>query len=141
MANVESALPAGGVRVAYDIDRTAVGQQMVELWVIGELVDPFQIDEQEAARIISGGIQAIKVRRFAAMVGSHADEVALAAYHVNQFELLEQGGDRGKAFTDFRPRLDRNRQRRCIVENEAEERVPDRPLGKIGNVEIDALQM
>ena len=139
MANIESALSAGGVRVAYDVDRAAVGQQIVELGVIGELVDPFQIDKQEAARIVSRRIEAIKIRRLAAMIGSHAHEVALAADHVNQFELLEQGGNKRKAFADFRSRLDRDGQRRCIVENEAEERVPNRPLGKIGNIEIDAL--
>jgi len=90
MANIESALSAGGVRVAYDVDCAAVGQQIVELGVIGELVDPFQIDEQKAARIVSRRIEAIKIRRLAAMIGSHAHEVALAADHVNQFELLEQ---------------------------------------------------
>src|SRR6516162_4367228 len=79
MANIESALSAGGVRIAYDVDRAAVGQHIVELGVIGELVDPFQIDKQEAARIVSRRIEAIKIRRLAAMIGSHAHEVALAA--------------------------------------------------------------
>jgi hypothetical protein len=110
MANIESALSAGGVRVAYDVDRAAVRQQIVELGVIGELVDPFQIDEQEAARIVSRRIEAIKIRRLAAMIGSHAHEVALAADHVNQFELLEQGGDRRKAFAEAEECL-----RRCQV--------------------------
>src|SRR5918993_5947782 len=39
MADVEPALPTGSVRVAYDVDRAAIAQQVVELWVIGEFVD------------------------------------------------------------------------------------------------------
>src|SRR5215510_11276898 len=141
MANVEPALPAGGVRVAYDVDRAAVGQQVIELGVIGELVDPCEIYEQEAARIVRRRIEAIKVHRLAAMVGSYAYDVALAADHVDQLELLEHGGNRRKTFADFRPCLNRDAQRWCIVENKAEEGVPDRPFGKIGNIEIDAFQV
>jgi hypothetical protein len=41
MTNVEAARAAGGICVTYDVDRTAVAQQVVELWPIGEFVDPF----------------------------------------------------------------------------------------------------
>ena len=40
MADVESTLPARGVRVAHDVDRAAVGQQVIKFRPIGELVDP-----------------------------------------------------------------------------------------------------
>src|SRR5215468_2690891 len=93
MADVEPALSAGGVRVAYDVNRAAVGQQVVELGTIGQFVDPRQIDQQKAARIIGGRVEAIEIHRLAAMVGSHADQIALGADHVNQLELLEQRGD------------------------------------------------
>ena len=46
MADVESALPSGGVRVTNDIDCAAVGQQIIELRPIGEFVDARQIDKQ-----------------------------------------------------------------------------------------------
>ena len=41
VTNVESASGTGGVQVTYDVDRTAVAQQVVKLWPISELVDPF----------------------------------------------------------------------------------------------------
>ena len=48
MADVEPALPAGGVGVAHDVDRAAVAQQVIELRPIGEFVDPLEVDQQAA---------------------------------------------------------------------------------------------
>jgi hypothetical protein len=44
MANVEPADPAGGARVAHDVDCAAVGQQMRELRLIDEFVDLRQVN-------------------------------------------------------------------------------------------------
>ena len=59
MANVEPAPPAGRIRIAHDVDRAAVGQQMIELRLIGELVDARQIDQQQPARVGGRCIEAI----------------------------------------------------------------------------------
>src|SRR5262245_33172432 len=39
MTHIKSADPASGVRVANDVDRATVAQQMIKLWVIGQFVD------------------------------------------------------------------------------------------------------
>ena len=52
MADVEPALPAGGVGIADDVDRAAVAQQMIPLRAVGELVDPLEVDQQQPARIL-----------------------------------------------------------------------------------------
>ena len=57
--------PAGGVRVTHDVDRAAVGQQVIELRLIGEFVDPRQVDQKQPARIVGRGIEAIEVHRLA----------------------------------------------------------------------------
>ena len=141
MADVDPALPAGGVRVTHDVDRAAVGQQVIELRPIGEFVDPLQVDQEQPARIVGRGVEAIEVDRLLPVVGAHAHEVVLVAHHVDQLELLEHRGDRRKALADLRPRLDRDAQRRRVVEDETDERVSDRPLHEVGHVEIESDQV
>ena len=75
------------------------------------------------------------------MVGAHAHEVPLVAHHVDQLELLEEGGDGREALAHLRPRLDRDAQRRRVVEDETQERVPDEPLAPVRDIEIEAGQM
>ncbi len=53
MANVEPAGPAGGIRVAHDVDRAAVGQQVIELRLIGQLVDPLRDKPRNSRRASS----------------------------------------------------------------------------------------
>src|SRR5215472_12788121 len=43
MTDIKSPDPAGGVRVAHDVDRATVAQQMVKLRVIGEFIDPIDV--------------------------------------------------------------------------------------------------
>jgi hypothetical protein len=40
MADIEPAAPTGGVRVTHNVDRAAVGQQVVEFGMVGQFVDP-----------------------------------------------------------------------------------------------------
>src|SRR5215471_16469641 len=62
MADVESSLPPGGVRITNDVDGAAVGQQIAELRPIGQFVDARQIDKQEPPRIVRRGIQLIEIK-------------------------------------------------------------------------------
>src|SRR6266478_8766600 len=105
MPDIEPADPAGGVRVAHDVDGAAVAQQMIPLRPISEFVDPRQIDQQQQPRIVGRGVEAIEIYGLFAVVGAHAHEVALIPYHVDQLELLEHGGDGGKALANLGPRL------------------------------------
>src|SRR5215471_10424876 len=43
MTDIKSADPASGVRVAHDVDRATVAQQVVKLWVISKFVDSIQV--------------------------------------------------------------------------------------------------
>src|SRR5262245_10272560 len=43
MTDIKSADSAGSVRVAHDVDRTTVAQQMVKFRVISEFVDPIDV--------------------------------------------------------------------------------------------------
>src|SRR6516164_2672540 len=110
MADVERPLPPGSVRVTNDVDRAAVGQQIVKLRLIGEFVDPHQIDKQQPPRIGERGIEVIEVHRLPAVNGAYTNEITLLAYHVDQLELLEHGGDRLKTTAYLRSRLDRDAQ-------------------------------
>jgi hypothetical protein len=83
MAQLEPAAPAGSVRVTYDVDGAAVVQQMIEFGVIGEFVDPRQVDQEQPTRIISRGIEAIEIHWLASVIGANAHDVALVAYHVD----------------------------------------------------------
>src|SRR6185437_4396175 len=141
MADVESPLPPGGVRVADDIDGAAVGQQIVELRPGGELVDPRKIDKEQPARVPGRRVEPIEVDGLVAVDGAHTHQVALLADHVDQFELLEHGGDRFETAADFRPRLDRDAQWRGVIEDETHERVRHRSFQKVGHEEVQADQM
>ena len=57
MTNVELAGSAGGIRMTYDVDRAAVGQEMVELWPIGKFVDPFEINQQQPSTLSTGELR------------------------------------------------------------------------------------
>ena len=59
------------------------GQQMIEFGMIGEFVDPRQVDHEEPTRIIRRGIEAIEIHRLASVIGANAHDVALVAYHVD----------------------------------------------------------
>jgi hypothetical protein len=48
MAEVDPAATTGGVRIAYNVDRAAVGQQVVEFGMVGEFVYPLQIDQEQS---------------------------------------------------------------------------------------------
>ena len=101
---------------------------MIEFGVIGEFVDPRQVDQEQPARIVSRGIEAIEIHRLASVIGADAHDVALVTYHVDQFKLLKEGSDRREAFADLGPGLDGNAQSRRVVEDEAQESMSDRPL-------------
>ena len=72
MTDVKPANPSGSVHVAYDVDRAAVAQRVIELRPIGELIDPRQVDQQQPAFIIDGCVEAIEVHRLVSLVGAHA---------------------------------------------------------------------
>src|SRR5207237_1626043 len=86
-------------------------------------------------------VEAIEIYGLVAIAGAHAHEVALIPYHVDQLELLEHGGDGGKALANLGPRLNRDTQRRGVVKNEAQECVSDQPLAPVGHEEIKRCQM
>ena len=57
VADVEPAFSAGSVRISYDVDRAAVAQQVIEFGVVGELVDPIEIDEQQAPCVVGDALR------------------------------------------------------------------------------------
>src|SRR5262249_12386745 len=115
--------------------------QVIELGPVGKLVDPREVDQEQLARIFGRAIEVIEIHRLAAVDDSHADEILLVTDNVDQLELLEERGERVKSLADLRPRLDRDAQRRSIVEDEAQERMSDQPFAPVRDIEIDAGQV
>src|ERR1700693_4392403 len=118
MTDVKSAAPSRGVCVSHDVDRATIGQQVIEFGMVGELVDPPKVDQEQPARIVGRGIEAIEVHRLPSGGGAQPYEVALVTYHVDHLELFEEGGNRRNTLADLRPGLDGDAQRRRIVQNE-----------------------
>src|SRR5262249_46095602 len=141
MADVEPPLPPGSVRVTNDVDGAAVGQQIVELRPLGELVDPRQIDKQQPPGVGERGIELIEVHRLPTVNGAYTNEVTLLADHVDQLELLEHGGDRLETTAYLRPRLDRDAQWRGVVEDETHERMRHRSFAPVGHEKVQAGQV
>ena len=83
MTEVKPTFATGSICVANDVDRAAIGQQVIPLWSIGELVDPRQVNQQQSARVVGRGVQAIEIYSLMAMVGSDADKVALLTHSSN----------------------------------------------------------
>src|SRR5215475_5167439 len=106
MTNVKPPDPSSSIRVADDVDRAAVAQQVIELRPIGELIDPGEVDQQQPACIVGRCVETIEVHRLAAVVGAHAHEVSLVTHNVDQLKLLEEGGDGREALADLRACLD-----------------------------------
>ncbi len=82
-----------------------------------------------------------RVHVFIAIVGADTHEVTFLADHVDQFELLEERGDRVKALVHLRPSLDGDVERRRVVEDEAHKRVADGPRHPVGHEEIEPCQV
>src|SRR5471030_2844393 len=101
MTEVNSAAPSRGVRVSHYVDGATVGQQVIEFGVTGELVDPHKVDLEQPTRIVGRGVEAIEVHWLPSVVGTYAYEVAFVTYNVDQLELFEEGGDRGKTLADL----------------------------------------
>src|SRR6476660_4852098 len=141
MANVELAGSTGGICITYDVDRAAVGQQMIELRPIGEFVDALQVDKQQFPHIFDGRVEKIKINRFLAIVRAHADKIPSVSHHVEQLELLEERGDRIKALADLRARLDGDTQRWSVVEGEAHECMGNRAFAPVRHKEIKSRQV
>src|SRR6185312_6796819 len=93
MANVELAGATGGICVMYDVDRAAIGQQMIEFRPIGKFVDPLKINQQQSPHALDRGVKAIEINCLLAIFGAHADKVTFVPHHVDQFELLEERSD------------------------------------------------
>src|SRR5690348_10021351 len=136
MTKVEPTSAAGGVRVTYDVDRTAIAQQVVKFWPIGKLVDPFQINHEQPPHIFGRCVQAIKIYRLFAKIGADAHKVSFVTYDVDQLKLLEERADRIKALAHLWPRLYRDAQGWGIVEYEAEKSVANEPTAPIGHDKI-----
>src|SRR6516162_923417 len=65
----------------------------------------------------------------------------LVTHHIDQLELLEKRSNGVEALAHLRPRLNRDAQRQRVVEDEAQECVPNRPYAPVGDIEIDACEM
>ncbi len=141
MPDVESAGPAGDVGIPDDVDRAAVGEQVVPLGLPVEFVDPLEIHEEQPPRGLRRNGQVVEKHFLVAVVGAQADQVALFADDVDEFILLEHRRQRRIAFVRLRTRLDRDAERRSVVEHEAQERVPDGAFHPERHVEIHAGQM
>src|SRR5262245_56364121 len=141
MTEFESALATRGVGVADNVDGAAVGQQMIKLRPIGQLVDPIQVDQQQPSQILGWRVEAIEVYRLLAIIGAHTHDVALVTHRIDQLELLEHRGNRCKTLADFWPGLDRDAQRRSVVKDKTKKRVRHQPLAPVGHKEIDSGKM
>ena len=127
VADVEPSSSAGRVRVTYDVDRAAVAQQMIRFRLIGQLVDPRQVNHEQTARIVGRSVQAIEVHRFVSVVRPQSDDIPLLPDHVDQLELLKEGCNGRETLANFRPRLNRDADGRGIIEDEAQEGVRPKP--------------
>src|SRR5215831_10111594 len=83
----------------------------------------------------------IQINRLFAIIRTHAHEVMLVTDHVNQLELLEEGSERIETLSHFRPRLNGDAQRLGVIEDEAQERVPNWPFAPIRDEKIKAGQV
>ena len=106
-----------------------------------EFVDPLEIHEEQPPRGLRRNGQVVEEHFLVAVVGAQADQVALFADDVDEFVLLEHRRQRRIAFVRLGPRLDRDAERRSVVEHEAQERVPDGAFHPERHVEVHAGQM
>ena len=141
MPDVEPARRTNLVRVADDVDGAAVAEEIVPLRVIGEFVDSLQVNPKEGPRIFRRGVDSVKIDVLLAMDDAHTDEVVLVSHHVDQLKLLEERRDGVKPLAHLGPGLDRNANRRGIVEAETEKGVAHRAVVPVGDVKVHGLQM
>src|SRR5262249_39766560 len=97
MTEVKPTFATGSICVSNDVDRAAIGPQVIPLWSIGELVDPRQVNQQQPARVVGRCVKVIEIHLLIAMVGPDAHKVMLVTHYIDQLELLEERGDRVKA--------------------------------------------
>src|SRR5690606_34467337 len=106
MPYVEPAAPPGRVGVSNDIQCAVVAEEMVPFRLIGELVDPLDIDQKKPAGVFGRCIEPIEKHAFPAVIGSQSYDIALVPNHVKQLELLEERGEWIEILPHLRPRFD-----------------------------------
>lgn len=141
VADVEAIGAADGFGVGGDVDGAVVAEEVVELGLVGEGVDFFEVGEEEQADFFGGAADAIEEDAFVAMVGADFDDVALVSDDVDEFELFEEGGDGGEAFADFGACFDGDAEGRGVVEVEADEGVADGTEFPVGDEEVHGLEI
>src|SRR5262245_48160500 len=77
MTEVKPTFSAGGICVADDVPR--------------------QVNQQQPARIVGRDVEVIEIHFLMAMVSPDAHKVMFVTDHIDQLELLEEGGDWIKA--------------------------------------------
>ena len=138
--DAETPDPPGCVRVTDDVDGAAVAQQVIELCVGMELVDPLRIDQEQPPGEFRRDPRVVEEYFFLPMAGTKSDQVVLLADDVDQLELLEQRSERAQTPPPTSGRvLDGDGERAARPSNRKLRKVcPDRPLGPVGDEEIHA---
>ena len=98
--------------------------------------------EEEAPDVLDrhpGPVEVDILGRIAAIVGPHADEVALVADDVDQLVALEGALDGRVALAALLPRLDRHRHV-LVTEAEAQEHVRDHRAHPVGGDEVERVE-
>src|SRR5215510_8370244 len=98
----------GGIRVTYDVDRAAIGQQMIEFGPIGQFIDALEIDQQQSMHILDRRVEVVKINRFVAVIGTHANDITFVPYYIDQFKLLEERREGIETFAHLWSCLDGN---------------------------------
>ena len=128
-----------GVDVAHDVGRAVVGEGVVELGLVFQLIDALEdIDEQLAGLVGCGG-RAEEEHIDIAMLGPHGQQVALVGDDIDELELAQEADGRVIGLALFQADLGRDADVVAILEAEAEQGVRDGAVfGERNLDEIDA---
>ena len=143
-APVERVLDAPiACEVPADLGGAVVRQRVVPRGRRGQRVHLVEVAEQQLAGVV-GGCMSMRYRRhlLAAVAGAHADHVALVGHHVVELVLAEEAAHRRVLLAVLLARLDRDRERRRVLELPARDRVRDarRAPGDQEEVDTDELR-
>jgi len=123
-----------------DRGRAVVGEGVVPVRLVGQPLHRFEVVHQDLARLLGRHAHPVKVGVLAAVVRAQPHHVALVRDHVVELVLAEEAEHRGIGLALLLARLDRDRERRRVLELPAHDGVRDQGGAPERQEQVDAGQ-
>src|SRR5438128_8829412 len=117
------------------------GDGVIPARFVPQSVERMDVFKETFARVRWRNGRAIKIDVLLAVIGAHANHVALIRHDVDELELPVEAADSRVGLAKLLARLDRKAERRRVSELEADDRMRDPRRAPVIDREVDACDL